>query len=105
MTNELTASQQYWSNKLEEADQSGIRLAEYARLHSIPAQKLYQWRSTLKQKNTRVTEETRFTRVVTESSVANPSLTVSLKRVTLEFASLPDPRWLATMMISCDTDL
>jgi len=65
MTNNLTPSQQYWSNKLLEAEQSGISLADFARQQDLPAQKLYQWRSTLKSKTQKVVEKTQFTRVVT----------------------------------------
>ena len=52
MNTPLTDKQQYWSDKLQLAGQSGYTLAEYARLNDIPAQKLYQWRSTVKKQET-----------------------------------------------------
>ena len=98
MSHILTPSQQFWSEKLQEAEQSGNSLAEFARQQNIPAKKLYQWRSTLRSKTTSVTQETRFTRVVTNASVGAADLTVVLPDAKLQFATLPDPQWLAELL-------
>ena len=63
----LTAKQQYWSEQLENAQLSGQSLSQYAKEQNVPVQKLYQWRSTLKNFTTELKQETRFTRVVSTS--------------------------------------
>ena len=42
-----TEKQRYRAEILETAEESGLSLAELAKTKDIPAQKLYQWRSTL----------------------------------------------------------
>lgn len=101
MTTQLTPSQKFWSDKLQQAEQSGLSLADFARQENIPAQKLYQWRSTLRSKTTSVTQETRFTRVVTSAVVGGADLTVVLPGAKLQFHRLPDVRWLSDLL-SCE---
>lgn len=95
MEPEPTEKQQFWSERLRQAEDSGHSLAEYARLHNIPVQKLYQWRSTLRKQDslTEVTTEHQFTRVVSGSSVT--PLSLHMPDAQLRFATLPDPAWLA----------
>jgi len=94
----LTEKQQYWSDTLQLAEQSGHSLAEYARLNNIPPQKLYQWRSTLKKQETttEISTESHFTRVVSTTTLS--SLSVQLPNVQLRFSTLPDPVWLAELL-------
>lgn len=94
MSKNLTPSQQFWSDKLLEAEQTGMSLAEFAREQDLPAQKLYQWRSTLKSKSERVIEKTQFTRVVTNHTTHSVDLTVVLPEGKLQFHCLPDSQWL-----------
>ena len=98
MTYNLTPSQQYWSNKLLEAEQSGISLADFARQQDLPAQKLYQWRSTLKSKTQQVVEKTQFTRVVANDTSAGVDLTLVLPEGRLQFHRLPDSHWLSDFL-------
>lgn len=98
MAQALTPKQQYWSNKLKEAEQAGQSLADYARIQNLPAQKLYQWRSTLKNITTSVTQETQFTRVVTTTAPVSSELIVQISGAQLRFASLPDPKWLSRLL-------
>jgi len=98
MNTPLTDKQQYWSDKLQLAEQSGYTLAEYARLNDIPVQKLYQWRSTLKSQETttQISTESHFTRVVSTTTLS--SLSVQLPNAQLRFSTLPDPAWLAELL-------
>ena len=105
MTTQLTPSQKFWTEKLKQAEQSGLSLVDFARQENIPAQKLYQWRSTLRSKTTSVTQETRFTRVVTSAVVGGADLTVVLPSAKLQFQSLPDVRWLSELQPGQDDDL
>ena len=94
----LTAKQQYWSEQLQRAEESGVSLANYARANNVPVQKLYQWRSTLrKQTITSVTTETQFAQVV-HSSLQTHLLTVSFCGAQLSFNTLPDPAWLSQLL-------
>lgn len=98
MESTLTEKQKYWTDKLQQAESSGHSLAEYARLNNIPAQKLYQWRSTLKKQETttEVSTEHHFSRVITTSSIS--LLTLQLPQAQLKFTTLPDPAWLSEFL-------
>ena len=98
MQHNFAPRHQFWSDKLQEAEQFDGSLAEYARRHNIPVKKLYQWRSTLRSKTTSVTQETRFTRVVSNSSGGVAALTLVLPDAKLQFTNLPDPQWLAELL-------
>ena len=96
MSQALTEKQQYWSDQLQRAEESGISLADYARANDIEPQKLYQWRSTLKkQVTTAVTTETHFTQAIPGSIHL---MTVHLPSAQLEFSTLPDADWLARLI-------
>ena len=96
MSHQLTSKQQYWSEQLQRAEESGISLADYARANNIEPQKLYQWRSTLrKQTTTSVTTETHFAQV-TPTSIG--FLTVHTATAQLSFNALPDAEWLARLI-------
>lgn len=98
MSKILTEKQQYWSDQLQRAEQSGVSLADYARANNIPAQKLYQWRSTLRNQTiTSVTTETQFAQVV-QSPAPVSMLTVCLPAAELSFNTLPDPDWLSQLL-------
>ncbi len=99
MNTNLTDKQQYWSEQLERADRNGQSLAEYAKTHNIPVQKLYQWRSTLKSKTTTRTlsEEVQF------AELFSPSMGVSVlnlhyNHTSLQFDVLPSAEWLARLV-------
>jgi len=95
---QLTEKQQFWSARLQQAEDSGHSLAEYARLHNIPVQKLYQWRSSLRKQDgmSEVTTEHQFTRVVSSASLT--PLSLHMPDAQLRFATLPSPAWLAEFL-------
>lgn len=99
MASTLTSKQQFWSEQLERADQSGLSLSDFAKAQNIPVQKLYQWRSTLRKKTTvqTVCEEIQFAEVST-SGFAPPLLSLHLGDVTLQFGHLPDYQWLGALL-------
>lgn len=103
MQQPLTQKQQYWFDQLEQAAQSGLSLAEYARTNNISAQRLYQWRSTLKNHvaTTEIAQESHFARVVT--TVPGSCLSVQLADAQLRFSSLPDSAWLADFLHRLNT--
>ena len=98
MQHNLAPRHQFWSDKLQEAEQFDGSLAEFARQHNIPAKKVYQWRSTLRSTTTSVTQETRFAQVVSNSSGGAAALTIVLPNAKLQLSSLPDPKWLAELL-------
>lgn len=96
MSNSLTEKQQFWSEQLQRAEQSGVSLADYARANNLNPQKLYQWRSTLKkQVTTSVTTETHFAQVIPGSV---DLLSVHLPSAQLSFTTLPDAEWLVRVI-------
>jgi len=98
MSKPLTAKQHYWSQHLEQADIFDGSLADYARSQGLSAQHLYQWRTVLRKRElTQVATRTVFTEV-TQPSFARPSLLLHLGPAQLEFATLPDPAWLAQII-------
>jgi len=98
MAQSLTDKQQFWTEQLQRAEESGVSLAEYARANNIVPQKLYQWRSALKKQiTTSVTTETHFAQIVPS---AVDSLTVHLPSAQLSFNSLPDPDWLGRLIVA-----
>ena len=97
MSQPLTDKQQYWSDQLQRAQDSGLSIVEYAKANDIPAQKLYQWRNTLKSTKTTVKQETRFTRVIT-GNTAPSGLQIQLPGARLQFSELPDASWLAQLL-------
>jgi len=95
MSRTLTEKQQFWSEQLQRAEESGISLADYARANDIEPQKLYQWRSTLKKQVTTVTTEAHFAQAIPGSFAL---LTVHLPSAQLEFNTLPDAEWLSRLV-------
>lgn len=98
MSQALTKKQQYWSEQLKLAEQSGVSLAEFARSQNIDPQTLYQWRNTLKQRSSySVSTESHFARVITTATTHSP-LIVRFNGSELQFSTLPEPTWLATVI-------
>ena len=96
MSHLLTDKQQFWSEQLKRAEESGVSLANYDRSNNLDPQKLYQWRSTLKkQVTTSITTETHFARVIPG---ATELLTVHLPSAQLSFTTLPDAEWLVRVI-------
>lgn len=97
----LTDKQQYWTEQLKQAEESGLSLVEYARVNNIPPAHLYQWRSTLKKQNashnSTVAEPHHFAQVVSTVAPSVP-LSLQLGHAQLQFGSLPDPQWIVALL-------
>jgi transposase-like protein len=93
-----TDKQQYWLEHIEAAKSSGLSIAQYAKQHDIKAQKLYQWRSVIKNRSSTISTQETFTRVVTTTPLPGAKITLRLSGATLEFDSLPDPTWVSTLL-------
>ena len=99
MTSGLTAKQQFWSNHLQNAEQSNGSIADYARQNNLVPQRLYQWRNALrKQTRTSISTETMFTQAIVFPEREQPQLTMSVGPAQLSFNKLPDPDWLAALL-------
>jgi len=99
MRQKLTRKQQYWSDLLETADNSGMSLTEFAKTNQIEPQSLYRWRSQLKKYSIETTESiTQFSKVVATSYPAQPGLSVNVQNAQLQFTELPNPEWLAQFL-------
>ena len=91
----LTAKQKYWSEQLLKADAFEGSLGQYAQTHNIPVQTLYYWRSYLKRMSA-IEPKTKpaFTQVVSAPAM-DFCIRLQLGNIQLQFARLPDPRWLS----------
>ena len=99
----LTTKQQYRLEKLENAQRSCQSISQYAKEQNIPAQKLYQWRKTLKNMTTQITREKRFNRVVSTPDVSPYGLLVQTREARLQFSSLPDLLRLPELLKHCSS--
>ena len=90
----------FWRQHLEQADRSGLTLADYADRHELSRQSLYQWRSTFRKHAPGPVDEQRltFAEIVSTSQPRGQKLVVRLPNASLEFAELPDARWLGTLL-------
>ena len=94
----LTEKQQYWSEKLQQADAFNGSLAAYAQTQNIPAQILYRWRSYFRQASTTKREaKPLFTQVV-NTSMPDVGIKLSIGHVQIQFTQFPDPQWLAAFI-------
>ena len=98
MREPTTEKQRYWAELLKTAEESGMSLAEFAKTKDIPAQKLYQWRSTLRDRPVSKvpTAPTKFARVVVPP--LSGAMTVELSGARLRFERLPDVQWLSHLL-------
>lgn len=97
--NETNAEKkQFWLDHIEAANRSGLSIVQYAKQHNIKAQRLYQWRSVIKNSSTTVSTEEKFTRIVTSTPLPTARVTLRLSGASLEFDSLPDPQWLSSLL-------
>lgn len=101
MRHPTTKKQQHWANILEQAEQSGESLADFARTNNLKAQTLYQWRSKLKQSasNESKLNAQHFTRVVAPTSLPTCAVvSIELKGVSLRFEHLPEAHWVSALI-------
>lgn len=94
-----TDKQRYWAIRLEEAEASGLSLAEYARENNLHTQALYQWRSTLRSRAREQAVTTHhFTQAVTTYAPPCCALHIDSHTLQLRFDELPDAHWLSTLI-------
>ena len=103
MREPTTEKQRYWAELLKTAEDSGMSLAEFAKTKDIPAQKLYQWRSTLRGQpvSKKPAVPTKFAQVVVPP--LSSAMTIELSGARLRFERLPDVQWLSHLLRSQDS--
>ena len=103
MREPTTEKQRYWAELLKCAESSGMSLAEFAKTKDIPAQKLYQWRSTLRDQPVakKPAVPTKFAQVVVPPF--SGAMTIELSGARLRFERLPDVQWLSHLLRSQDS--
>ena len=104
MREPTTEKQRYWADLLKSAEDSGMSLAEFAKTKDIPAQKLYQWRSTLRDQpvSKKPAVPTKFAQVV--APPLSGAMTIEFGGARLRFERLPDVQWLSHLLRSQDID-
>ena len=91
----LTAKQKYWSEQLLKADAFEGSLTQYAQNQNIPVQTLYYWRSYFRRSSAVETRtKPTFTQVLS-APVTDCHVRLQIGNIRLQFARLPDPRWLS----------
>ncbi len=100
---ELTAKQQYWTEQLQLADAFDGSMSQYAEANNIAVKKLYRWSNYFRKTSTADHKaKPVFTQVV-NSSLSDSCLKLTLDKVRLEFARLPNPQWLAELIAQANT--
>lgn len=93
-----TDKQRHWAKILEEAESSGMSLADYARANNIGVQTLYQWRSALKHRERPPQPApAQFSQVLITPNIAS-LLSVEVNSTQLRFDRLPDVEWLSALI-------
>lgn len=96
-----TAKQQYWFDMLQDAKAFEGSLSKFAQANNIAPQSLYRWRNYFKQSppGSAAESTTVFTRVV-KPTLPDTSLKLTLGGAQLEFTRLPNPQWLAELIVA-----
>ena len=95
-----TEMQRQWAEVLEEAEASGMSLADYARANNFAAQTLYQWRSVLKEREKPPEQVAApFSKVITTPRI-DCALSIEISSTRLRFDRLPDVEWLSALIRS-----
>jgi hypothetical protein len=91
----LTAKQKYWTEQLLKADAFEGSLTQYAQAQNISVRILYRWRSYFK-RSSAIETKTKpvFTQVVS-APATDFCIRLQVGNIQLQFARLPDPRWLS----------
>jgi len=85
---------------LASADESGLTLAEFARANQLTAQELYRWRNQLKKYKAQDCQaDALFTQVVATQYSSVPVLSIQVCDARLQFSELPNPDWLARLLV------
>lgn len=98
----LTEKQQYWSEHLQKAEAFDGTMADYARQQGLSPQHLYQWRSELRKRERKQSDDYPVFTEVKPPSYHSPTQTITLQlgRAHITFSSLPDAQWLARLIIA-----
>ena len=98
----LTEKQQYWSEHLQKAEAFDGSVADYARQQGLSPQHLYQWRSELRKRESKQSDDRAVFTEVKQSAYHSRSQTISVQlgRAHIIFSSLPDAQWLARLIVA-----
>jgi hypothetical protein len=100
---QLTAKQRYWSEHLLKADTFEGSLGQYAQTQNIRVQVLYRWRHYFKRSSAIETKtKSAFTQVVS-APATDFCVRLQMGNIQLQFAHLPDPRWLSEFITATHT--
>ncbi len=99
----VTAKQKYWSEQLLKADAFEGSLGQYAQTQNIPVQTLYYWRSYLKRSSAIETKAKPAFKQVISAPVTDCCVRLQVGNIQLQFARLPDPRWLSEFITASHT--
>lgn len=104
----LRRSREEWSAVCEACDESGLTVAEFARLHDLNAKTLYWWRSQLNRRRARpggVAAKPVFVEVSrSDESDAHGGFSARVRvgsSVVLELCELPPTEWVAELARQC----
>lgn len=84
-----------WQQRVQAWQHSGLSKAEFARQHSYPQWQLGYWITRL-QTTATAQPESQFTPIhIIATTAPAPQIRITYQQCQCEFASLPDPQWLA----------
>lgn len=98
----VTAKQKYWSEQIIKANAFEGSLTQYAQAQNIPVQTLYYWRSYFKRSAVESKAKPLFTKVV-RAPATDICIKLQMGNIQLQFAQLPDPRWLSAFIAASHT--
>lgn len=98
----FTEKQQYLSEHLQKAEAFDGSVADYARQQGLSPQHLYQWRSELRKRENKQSDDCPIFTEVKHPPCHSPMQTITLQlgRAHITFSSLPDAQWLARLIIA-----
>lgn len=107
----LTEKQQYWLKHLTHYDEFTGTLKEYAAANNLKLTDLYGWRKILRDKgviepvakSAETTTTPSFSRVQLPVPHTGQSIQIRAGRSTVMLSHLPDPQWLATVMMTLES--
>ncbi len=108
MTTNLTTEQQFCLDHIQQAENTGSTLVDYAAQHNVPIKKLYDWRSRLRKQgiiaiallvSPVIKPKPAFAKVITVAQAAPVQpMQIRLANIALCFDHVPDVQWLANLV-------